>query len=70
VPTASVAPPETPETVDVPTAEPTASNTASPTAAAVDVPVAVPTASAAACCADPEMGKAAIGNAAMPKSAI
>jgi hypothetical protein len=32
--------------------------------------VAVPTASAAACCADPEMGKAAIGNAAMPKSAI
>jgi hypothetical protein len=57
--------------VDVPAADPTEAKIASPTAAAVDVPVAVPTDSAAAaCCAVPDIGKAAIGCAAMPKSAI
>jgi hypothetical protein len=59
------------DAVDVPAADATPDAMTSLIAAAVDVPVAVPTDSAAAaCCADPEMGKAAIGNAAMPKSAI
>jgi hypothetical protein len=59
------------DAVDVPAADPTPDAMTSLTAAAVDVPVAVPTDSAAAaCCADPEIGKAAIGCAAMPKSAI
>jgi hypothetical protein len=58
------------DAVEVPAADATPDAMTSLTAAAVDVPVAVPTASTAACCADPDMGKAAIGNAAMPKSAI
>jgi hypothetical protein len=56
--------------VDVPIADPTPAMTTSLIAVAVDVPVAVPTASTAACCTDPDMGKEAIGSAAMPKSAI
>ena len=59
------------DTVEVPTADPTATRIVWLTAVAVDVPVAVPTAAdAASCCAVPEIGKAAIGCAAMPKSAI